>query len=164
MLGFGNQTRLAETNEEGPISGGSFRATTAAAGWSNCCIFLDESCPQCSTTGRPLHREKIGASSCRFQSRKRRQLFISAHVSARPLRYQSDRELVYRPLQFQKRSQLLIRTYNEAFSVAAMRFARSQAPGAQGVTVSSRSRILRLRSTNRSIPLYTQSLLMFCAR
>jgi hypothetical protein len=33
MLGFGNQTRLAETNEEDTISGGgSFRATTGSGG------------------------------------------------------------------------------------------------------------------------------------
>jgi len=38
-----------------------------------------------------------------------------------PLRNQTHRELVYRPLQFQKRSQLFIRTHNVTLSVAAMR-------------------------------------------
>jgi hypothetical protein len=53
---------------------------------------------------------KTGASNCRFEFQKRRQFFICTHVSARPLRDQAHRELVYRRLQFQKRSQLLIRS------------------------------------------------------
>ena len=35
---------------------------------------------------------------------KRSQLFIRTHVFGRPLREQTHRELVYRPLQFQERS------------------------------------------------------------
>jgi hypothetical protein len=38
-----------------------------------------------------------------------------------PLRNQTHRELVYRPLQLYKRSQLLIRVDNETLPVAAMR-------------------------------------------
>ena len=37
------------------------------------------------------------------------------------LRDQLHRELMYRPFQFNKRSQLFIRTHNETLSVAAMR-------------------------------------------
>jgi hypothetical protein len=43
-----------------------------------------------------------------------------AHVTARPLRDQTHRELVYRPLQFQKRSQLFIGTHNKMSSVFAL--------------------------------------------
>jgi hypothetical protein len=54
----------------------------------------------------------------RFQSQKRRQLFSRAHVCARPLQDQIHRKLVYRPLQFNKRSQLFIGTHHESLSVA----------------------------------------------
>jgi hypothetical protein len=37
---------------------------------------------------------------------------------AQPLRDQTHRELVYRPLQFHERSQYFIRTYNETLSAA----------------------------------------------
>ena len=40
------------------------------------------------------------------------------HVSARPLQDQTHRELVYRPLQFQKRSQFFIGADDESLSVA----------------------------------------------
>jgi hypothetical protein len=40
---------------------------------------------------------------------------------ARGLREQAHRELVYRPLQFHKRRQLVIRTRNETLSVISMR-------------------------------------------
>jgi hypothetical protein len=40
---------------------------------------------------------------------------------SRPVVNQTHRELVYRPLQFHKRSQLFIRPHNDALSVAAMR-------------------------------------------
>ena len=49
---------------------------------------------------------------------RRRQLFIRTQVSGRPLRDQAHRELMYRALQFHKRSQLFIRTHNETLSVA----------------------------------------------
>jgi hypothetical protein len=48
---------------------------------------------------------------------KRRQLVIGTHVSARPLRYQSDRKLVYRPLQFNKRGQYFIAAHDETPSI-----------------------------------------------
>ena len=41
-----------------------------------------------------------------------------AHPSAQRLLHQTHGELVYRPLQFQKRSQLFIGSYNETLSVA----------------------------------------------
>jgi hypothetical protein len=44
--------------------------------------------------------------------------FSSAHVSAPPLDHQIHRELVYRPFQFQKRSQLFIGAHDEPFFVA----------------------------------------------
>jgi hypothetical protein len=44
-----------------------------------------------------------------------------ALTSAQRLRDQTHRELVYRPLQFHKRSQLLIGTHNEPLSVVTMR-------------------------------------------
>jgi len=53
------------------------------------------------------------------------QLFIRTPVSARLPRDQTHRELVYRPSQFQKRSQLFIRTHEESLSVAAIRIATS---------------------------------------
>ena len=46
--------------------------------------------------------------------------FFGRAVSVRPLREQARRELVYRPLQFQKRWLVFIRTHNETLS-AAMR-------------------------------------------
>jgi hypothetical protein len=49
---------------------------------------------------------------------KRSQLFICAHVSARPLRDQTHRELVDRPLQFHKRSPHFIGAHDETLSVA----------------------------------------------
>jgi len=57
----------------------------------------------------------------RRNSKKRCQLFIGTHVCASPLRDQTHRELVYRRLQFHKRSQQFIGTHNETLSVAAMR-------------------------------------------
>jgi hypothetical protein len=51
-------------------------------------------------------------------SKKRSPFFSRAAISARPLRYQSDRELVYRPLQFHERSQFFIGADDETFSVA----------------------------------------------
>jgi hypothetical protein len=54
----------------------------------------------------------------RFQFQKSRQLFVRTHVFARPLRNQIHRELVYRPLQFHERSQLLVGTHHELHSVA----------------------------------------------
>jgi hypothetical protein len=47
-----------------------------------------------------------------------RQLFIGTHVSARPLRDQTHRELVYRPFQLHKRSKLFIGANDETLSVA----------------------------------------------
>ena len=47
-----------------------------------------------------------------------RRVFIHAHVSARPLQDQTHRELVYRPLQFHERGQLLISPYDETLAVA----------------------------------------------
>jgi len=53
---------------------------------------------------------------CEFNKRS---LFIGAHASARPLRDQTHRELVYRPLQFHKWGQLFIGAHYEALSRAA---------------------------------------------
>jgi hypothetical protein len=54
----------------------------------------------------------------RFQFQKRRQLFSRVHLSARPLRDQTHRELVYRPLQFKERGQDFIGAHDETLSVA----------------------------------------------
>jgi len=54
----------------------------------------------------------------RFKFKQRRQLFIGPHASARALLDQTHRELVYRRLQFQKRSQGFIGTQDETLSVA----------------------------------------------
>jgi len=53
------------------------------------------------------------------ESKKRAGLGHSL-VSAPPLQHQTHRELVYRPFQFQKRSQFFIRTHDETPPVAAM--------------------------------------------
>jgi len=49
------------------------------------------------------------------------QLFIRLQLSARPLRDQTHRERVYRPLQFHERSQHFIGVHHETPSVIAMR-------------------------------------------
>ena len=46
-----------------------------------------------------------------------------AHVTARPLRDQTQSELGYRPLQFHKRSQLFIGAHDEPLAVIAVRSA-----------------------------------------
>ena len=48
-------------------------------------------------------------------------LLRSTRQCPNDLRDQIHRKVVYRPLQFHKRSQLIIRTHNEALSVATMR-------------------------------------------
>jgi hypothetical protein len=53
-----------------------------------------------------------------FQLQKRSRLFIRTHVSARPLRDHTHRELVYRPLQFHECSQHFTGANNETLSVA----------------------------------------------
>jgi hypothetical protein len=45
-----------------------------------------------------------------------KQLFIPAHACAQRLQHQTHRELVYRPLQFDKRSQLFICAHDETVS------------------------------------------------
>jgi hypothetical protein len=47
--------------------------------------------------------------------------FSATHISARSLQGQTHRELVNRPVHFQKRGQLFIRVHNEPLSVAAVR-------------------------------------------
>jgi hypothetical protein len=49
-------------------------------------------------------------------------------TSAQRLRDQTHRELVYRPLQFDKRSQLFIRLHNETLSVVAVRVCNPDCP------------------------------------
>jgi hypothetical protein len=64
-------------------------------------------------------RVKLGdPPNRRFEFHKRSQLFVRTHVFARPLRNQTHRELVYRPLQFHERSHLLIGTGDETLSFA----------------------------------------------
>jgi hypothetical protein len=47
--------------------------------------------------------------------------FSSASAFLRILQHQTDRELVYRPFQFEKRTERFIGAHNKTLSVAAMR-------------------------------------------
>jgi hypothetical protein len=66
---------------------------------------------------------RVSKPNRRLKFQKRNQLFIRAHVTARPLRDQTQSELGYRPLQFHKRSQLFIGAHDEPLAVIAVRSA-----------------------------------------
>jgi len=67
---------------------------------------------------------KFRGANRRFEFHKYGQLLLGGHVCGRPSRDQTRRELVYRPLQFQKRSQLFIGAYDETLYASTIQIVR----------------------------------------
>ena len=74
--------------------------------------FVSQASPDFRARSRPMSEPP------NYVSRNAVSFSICTHVSARPLRHQTHRELVYRPLQFHKRSQLFLGTHHKTLSIA----------------------------------------------